>query len=166
MSDDRADCAEVVDTTGTGPEGRAVGELARAVLVAEGAHGRLGVTFVDEATITDLNRRYRDLDEPTDVLSFPAGGFDSAWPGVELEDASPDLGEVVICTSVVEKYAAEAGSSTGCQLAWTLIHGVLHLLGYDHEADAGQMRLREQDLLETFRGFSARLQKAADSKCS
>lgn len=58
------------------------------------------------------------------------------------------LGEMAVCPQLVEKYAAEEGAPPGRQLGWTVIHGTLHLLGYDHELDQGQMREREHVLLE------------------
>ena len=59
----------------------------------------------------------------------------------------PGLGEVVVCASVVTRYAREDGVDGAEQLAWTIVHGVLHLLGYDHEVDHGEMRDRERALL-------------------
>jgi probable rRNA maturation factor len=82
--------------------------------------GHLAVTFVDTDEIQDLNREHRDRDRPTDVLSFP---IDGAGPA-----AGPrELGDVVICPAETE------------DLAEAVVHGVLHLCGYDHEADAGEM---------------------------
>ena len=75
----------------------------------------------------------------------------SAGPGDCSEEdfsACPLLGEVVICPALVRRYAAEAGTTSGYQLGWTVVHGMLHLLGYDHEQDRGEMRPREQVLLE------------------
>lgn len=133
----------------------AVVALARAVLEVEAADGALVVVFVEEPVIADLNLRYRGLHEPTDVLSFPeeSGGRD--WPGDRLsrapglgdEPAVRELGEVLVCPAVVRRYAVEEGNEVNRQLAWTIIHGVLHLLGYDHEMDRGEMREREQALL-------------------
>ncbi|MFL5871468.1 MAG: rRNA maturation RNase YbeY [Solirubrobacterales bacterium] len=82
--------------------------------------GHLSVELVDAQRIRELNRDHRGLDEPTDVLSFP---IDGAGPA-----AGPrELGDVVICP----EHTADVTEAT--------VHGVLHLCGYDHEADAGEM---------------------------
>ena len=148
---------EVVDHVGLlGAEGP-VRRLLQAVLESEKAKGDLAVALVDEPTIAELNSRYRGLDESTDVLSFAAealtdgpeemaagGGSSSVWAPAA---AVPDLGELVVCPAVVARYAREDARPAEVQLGWTLIHGTLHLLGYDHEADRGEMREREQQLL-------------------
>ena len=144
-------------------------KLVQAVLAREGVEGSLSLALVDEDTIVELNQRDRDEDGPTDVLSF-AYGDEEEWPELEwaaIDEASgnpsqyeavgkkdlpaelsrQDLGEVVICPAVVERYAAEEGNTLAYQLGWTVVHGVLHLLGYDHEDDNGEMRVRERELL-------------------
>ena len=135
---------EVVDQIGLGQIEGPVSDLVKAVLEVEGAQGAVVVAFVDEQAITRLNAEYRGLEEATDVLSFRYADGAAGWPERE---ASPDLGEVIVCPAVVRRYADEEGGSASTQLGWTLIHGILHLVGYDHEHDDGQMREREQDLL-------------------
>ncbi len=140
---------EVVDETDLGLPTDRLAELVRAVLKREEAEGAIVVALVEEQAIAELNRRDRGLLEPTDVLSYCAGDDDIEWPGVfEGEGVPPDLGEVIVCPAVVRRYAKEGDCEPGRQLAWTVIHGVLHVLGYDHERDDGEMRLREQALLE------------------
>ncbi|MBN1629608.1 MAG: rRNA maturation RNase YbeY [Thermoleophilia bacterium] len=140
---------EVVDQVGLGCIRDPVTALALAVLDAEQRVGGVVVAFVDEVAMADLNGRYRGLEEPTDVLSFSeADAEDWSDAGLPCEEAIPDLGEVVVCPAVVSRYAAEEGADARRQMAWTIIHGLLHLLGYDHETDHGEMRLREQTLLE------------------
>jgi probable rRNA maturation factor len=136
---------QVVDHTGLVGDHGAVKDLVQAVLAAEEASGEVGVAFVDVAAIAGLNARYRGLDCPTDVLAFDYGADDS-WPA-EADRGSAG-GEVVVCPQVVVRYAGEEGRDPGRQLGWTLIHGALHLAGYDHETDHGEMREREQRLLE------------------
>jgi probable rRNA maturation factor len=99
------------------------------------------VRVVDEAEITALNRQYRGKDGPTNVLSFPCEGF----PGVTTRP----LGDVVICAPVVAAESVTQGKSPESHWAHLVIHGVLHLLGYDHHADtdAQRMELREVELL-------------------
>lgn len=139
---------EVVDQAGAGLARGPVAALATAVLEAEGAAGTVVVAFVEAPAIAVLNGRYRDVDEPTDVLSFAGAGVQAEWPGGDEPEGRPDLGELAVCPEVVLRYAAEDGCDTGRQLGWTLIHGLLHLLGYDHESDNGEMRKREQELLQ------------------
>jgi probable rRNA maturation factor len=134
---------EVVDPGGLGCEAGPVIALVAAVLEAEHTPGSVVVAFVNEQGIADLNTRYR-LPEATDVLSFRVDDEVEPWPDVETP---VDLGEVVICPAVVRRYAIEEGVTEAKQLGWTIVHGVLHLLGYDHETDQGEMRAREQELL-------------------
>ena len=140
---------EVVDETDLGLSTDRVAELVRAVLEHEEAEGAIVVALVEEQVIAELNGRDRGTPEPTDVLSYCAEDDDVEWPGLlEGEGATADLGEVIVCPAVVSRYAKEGDCEPGRQLAWTVIHGVLHTLGYDHERDDGEMRLREQALLE------------------
>lgn len=148
---------DVVDHTGLVADREAVTRLAEAVLAAEGVSGAVAVAFVDEAHITELNGRYREADVPTDVLTF-AYAAEPGWPG-ETGGAGVD-GEVVVCPQVVIRYAGEEGRDPAGQLGWTLIHGVLHLAGYDHETDRGEMRERERRLLAQFEGLVQHLSVA------
>lgn len=104
-------------------------------------HREVVVRIVDEAEMTALNRQYRGKDGPTNVLSFPCEGF----PG----DATDLLGDVVICAPVVAAEAVIQGKSPESHWAHLVIHGVLHLLGYDHhgDVDAQRMEVRETELL-------------------
>ncbi len=137
---------DVTDSTGLVGDEDAVRGLVEAVLAEEGLSGDVAVAFVDEQAITALNERYRDTEGPTDVLSFDYAA-DERWPA-GIEGVS---GEIVVCPRVVARYAADERRDPGVQLGWTLIHGALHLAGYDHETDRGEMRLREQELLERLR---------------
>ena len=95
-------------------------QAADAAVSAAGLEGHLAIELVDERRIQALNREHRGLDEPTDVLSFPV---DEAGPA-----AGPrELGDVVICP----EHTADLVEAT--------VHGVLHLCGYDHETDEGEM---------------------------
>ena len=90
------------------------------------ARGSVTVALVSDARIRALNRRYRGKDRATDVLSFPG-----AAPGM--------LGDIVIAAGVVRRQAQAAGHSVQTELRVLALHGLLHLLGYDHERDAGRM---------------------------
>ena len=140
---------EVVDQTGLDLAPGAIADLVVAVLEAEGASGSLTVAFVDEQAIRELNARYRGLPESTDVLSFRYADEPAEWAG----NPAIELGDVVLCPAVVRRYAIEEAVSVSRQFGWTLIHGVLHLVGYDHEKDHGEMREREQQLLNLFDRF-------------
>ncbi len=100
---------------------------ARAALVGRRRDAELTIRIVDAVESQALNRRFRGKDKPTNVLSFPA----------ELpEDLGlPLLGDVVICREVVEGEAAAQGKPPDAHWAHMVIHGVLHLLGYDHQTD-------------------------------
>ena len=114
----------------------------------------ISVTFVDNAAIAELNNQYRNKPMPTDVLSFPE--FDltpGQLPGPE--DADPGtglvpLGDMVISMEHMAAQAKEYGHSNRRELAYLVVHSVLHLLGYDH-LDEGpqkkQMRAREEAIL-------------------
>ncbi len=163
---------EVIDQTGFDQSRGPVGDLVEAVLQAEGVRGTMVVAFVDEEAMAELNGRYRGCAEPTDVLSFRYADDSWEWPdqpgadpdsGPHATEADvPDLGEVIVCPAVVQRYAEEEGADPGRQLAWTLLHGALHLVGYDHEQDNGEMRGREQTLL----GRLVELVTAFSSSCA
>jgi probable rRNA maturation factor len=121
-------------------------DLVKAVLAAEGASGSVSVAFVGEQETADMNKLYRGLEGPTDVLSFREADSEVGWPDSPKSKKS-DLGEIVVCPDVVGRYALEEGGDPDTQMGWTILHGTLHLLGYDHETDDGEMRTREQALL-------------------
>lgn len=103
------------------------------------------VRIVAEAESKELNRTYRGKDYPTNVLSFP---YDP--PPVPLEDDETDyLGDLVICQPVMQREAMEQGKTIQQHWAHLLIHGLLHLQGYDHitEAEAVEMEALETDIL-------------------
>lgn len=94
--------------------------------------------FVDDDTMSGYHGRWVDVPETTDVLSFPAGSF---------EDASErELGDVVISTDQAARQARAAGRGYVQELEVLALHGLLHLLGYDHERDAGEMAALERRL--------------------
>ena len=106
------------------------------------ADSELTIRIVDEAEGQALNKTYRQRDYPTNVLSFPADVPD------DLLDI-PLLGDLVICAAVVEREAAEQGKSAEAHWAHMVIHGCLHLLGYDHldDDEAEEMESLERELL-------------------
>lgn len=92
-----------------------------------------------------LNRRFRGKDRPTDVLSFPAGRDRSLWKRIAGEEAS-DLGEIVISAETAQRQADEEGHSLLEEIKLLIIHGTLHLKGFDHESDGGVMNRKEYAL--------------------
>jgi probable rRNA maturation factor len=118
---------EIDNRSGEGVEEEAAAELARAVLAAEGIEsGELGLAFVGREEIRALKREHLEIDEVTDVLSFPIDGRE------ELPEGLPrQLGDVVLCPQVV-------GSGWRRPLA----HGLLHLLGYEHGPEMEEREIR------------------------
>jgi probable rRNA maturation factor len=97
--------------------------------------GEVSVLFTTDARIRRLNRQFRHKDKPTDVLSFPAP------PPL---DGQPTLaGDLAISVPTAARQAKDAGHALSIELEVLLLHGLLHLAGYDHEADTGQMARRE-----------------------
>ena len=124
--------------------------LAVAAFIDQGiTAGECNLLFVDEATIQQLNFEHRDKDAPTDVLSFPLDGPDASEP----DDL---IGDIVVCATIAAANAPyHEGQDHHCgtlddELALLVVHGVLHLLGHDHELDeeAELMEALEQTLLQ------------------
>jgi probable rRNA maturation factor len=122
-----------------------------AALAGEGVTGSviLTLTLVDDEQMREINARHRGIDRPTDVLSFPLTDGTDAFalpPGAPRE-----LGDVVVSYPRAAAQAREYGHSVERELAYLVVHGVLHILGHDHEVPAEQavMRAREEAALET-----------------
>jgi probable rRNA maturation factor len=140
--------------------------LARSVLEAEGVvrDTEVSLLFVDEATIASLNERFLETQGPTDVLAFPiedeadrsGRSPDEGGTGPGSIEADTGrlllLGDVVICPAVAAHNAVEHGVTFDDEIALLVVHGILHLLGMDHEVDAEaeRMELREQQLLARY----------------
>jgi probable rRNA maturation factor len=103
----------------------------------------LSVSLVGDDEIRQLNREHRSLDEVTDVLSFPVDGLDPLPAGMERE-----LGDVVISLPQARRQAAAADVPELEELTELVVHGVLHLAGFDHEVDGGEMFERQDRLVE------------------
>ncbi len=125
---------------------RARGDAALAFLGL--SHSELSILLCDDAFITELNARYRDRPEPTDVLSF------SQREGEDAEPDDPILGDVVISVDTARRQSEALGHALEVELTVLLVHGLLHLLGHDHEdpGDAEQMHSAEARLLEGISG--------------
>jgi probable rRNA maturation factor len=142
-------------------------ELARNVLAAQGVKDDIEVSllFVDEPTIAELRQRFLGQTGPTDVLAFPID--DEPEPGGRSPDeggtgpgaGAPDeddmpvlLGDVVVCPAVAARNATDHGVTVEDEMALLVVHGLLHLLGMDHDLDeeAERMERRERELLARF----------------
>jgi rRNA maturation RNase YbeY len=111
--------------------------------------GDFNVCFVADEEILRMNSLYRAKPEPTDVLSFP--WQDGKENGEELlgeKEFENFLGDIVISAETAERNARADGHSTEAEIRWLILHGALHLLGYDHEADQGEMTALEWHLRE------------------
>jgi len=109
--------------------------------IAESLSDRdLELILCDDEMIRELNRTHRGKDRPTDVLSFPLEGDLPHQP----------LGSIVISVDRVREVAAKLGHDPSQELALLFLHGLLHLLGYDHENDQGEMRAEEERLIREF----------------
>ena len=121
---------EVVSSQGPRPHG--LGRWLRRIAPAR-ARGTIAVAIVPDTRVRALNRQYRKKDKTTDVLSFPS-------------DERGYLGDVVIAAGVARRQAKAAGHSLQTELRVLALHGLLHLLGYDHERDDGRMSRVEHRL--------------------
>ena len=101
--------------------------------------GDVELVFVNDDEMRKINRSQRGIYKATDVLSF------------RYEQVSDGLmGSVVISTDTASRVAGELGHSIECEIALLFLHGILHILGYDHEIDDGQMREKEKEVIEHF----------------
>ena len=148
---------EVLDESGRDVDVRRLSMLSRFVMDRMRVHplAELCIKAVDEATIAELNEQWMEKEGPTDVLAFP---MDELRPG--LVDEEPEegvLGDLVLCPQIAERQADEArakgqtGYSTTDEIDLLTVHGILHLLGYDHErspAEARRMFAKQRALLK------------------
>jgi probable rRNA maturation factor len=142
---------EVYNGTSVPVDEEAVGRLVAAVLDAEAVSGaEVAVEFVGDRRIRSLNAAHRGRDQVTDVLSFP---LEEAGERIVLtaDGGEPPprlLGDVVVGARQALRQARADDLPPALELSLLVVHGLLHLLGHDHEADAGQMALRQAELLD------------------
>ena len=115
-----------------------------ATLSHEGAEGGICIELTDDETIHALNRDFRGVDRPTDVLSFPVSEGEEL---IGLPDGH--LGDIMISVETAERQAAELGHSAEREIAFLAIHGTLHVLGYDHmrPSDEEIMTARQREII-------------------
>jgi probable rRNA maturation factor len=124
------------------PEDSLMVKWAEHALDKQHLQAELTLRIVDEEEGLALNKAWRKKNYATNVLSFPVGE--------SLEQAPNLLGDIVVCAPVVEQEALDQGKNSDAHWAHLIVHGVLHLQGYDHESDeqAGEMELKEIQILE------------------
>jgi probable rRNA maturation factor len=148
---------EVLDESGSGLDLPALARLSRFVMDRMRVHpqAELCIKAVDEDTIAELNRRWMEKEGPTDVLAFP---MDELRPGLVNEEPEEGvLGDLVLCPMVAQRQGETAGHGTAAELELLTVHGILHLLGYDH-AEPEEHRVMfglQADLLTAWREASA-----------
>ncbi len=122
----------------------AIENAAKTTIEIEGRSGDANICIETEDEIQRLNRDYRDKDSVTDVLSFPA------WEGEELIAPPGFLGDIMICLPRAKEQAETYGHSLMRELCFLTVHGMLHLLGYDHmnEEDETEMREKQRAVME------------------
>ncbi len=147
MPDDPARLrVSVVDELGR--PARAAGLARWLVRVAPArARGIVSVALVADTRVRSLNRRFRGVDRATDVLSFPTRALSRRGLRQRRQPGAPRLlGDIVIARGVAARQAALAGHSTATELRVLALHGLLHLMGYDHHRDGGRMLAAERRL--------------------
>ncbi|WP_312241768.1 rRNA maturation RNase YbeY [Pantoea sp.] len=141
MSDVILDLQQACENSAGLPDEAAFRRWLEAAVTPFQPESEVTIRLVDEAESHELNLTYRSKDKPTNVLSFPF----EAPPGIEL----PLLGDLIICRQVVEQEAAEQGKTLEAHWAHMVVHGTLHLLGYDHIEDdeAEEMETIETEIM-------------------
>ncbi|WP_099361953.1 rRNA maturation RNase YbeY [Fredinandcohnia onubensis] len=118
--------------------------------VSEGTE--VSVTFVDNERIKEINREYRDKDQPTDVISFAMEEMGEGEIAIIGEDIPKVLGDIIISIPRAKEQAEDYGHSFARELGFLAVHGFLHLLGYDHmtKEDEEKMFSRQKEILEAY----------------
>lgn len=133
--------------------------LKRFVLAAQraaGLSGTVNVLIARSSTLQELNQRFRGKNKPTDVLSFP--------PNSEVPHGGKNAGDIAISLDIATRNAALLGHSVSDEIRILLLHGLLHLAGYDHESDNGQMAERERELRRKFKLPGGLIERGAHSR--
>lgn len=115
-------------------------------LVEECTNGTFSVALISDERMLKLNDTFRSKDTTTDVLSFPNEPDDFDQPSADYQLPTTFLGDIVISAEQAAKQAAENGLSLETEIKQLILHGLLHLCGYDHETDDGEMNARELEL--------------------
>lgn len=148
---------EVLNESGHDLDVKGLARLSRFVMDRMRVHplAELCIKAVDEPTIAELNERWMEKDGPTDVLAFP---MDELRPGLVNEDPEEGvLGDLVLCPEVAARQASTAGHSTTAEIELLTVHGILHLLGFDHAEpeEHEEMFGLQAELLDAWRESAA-----------
>ena len=127
------------------PSTRTLAQFLKQAQVTVPLRGRVTVLLTSDATMQDLNRRFRGKNTPTDVLSFPASNL------VQNQKKNQEIGDVAISVETAQRQSVEQGHSLAAEIKVLMLHGLLHLAGHDHETDAGEMQKRERLLRARFK---------------
>jgi probable rRNA maturation factor len=156
---------EVANESGTGVDEIQLVSVARYVLdrMRINPLAELSILLVDVIAMTELHVKWMDEPGPTDVMSFPMDELDTARRPDEAGPGPALLGDVVLCPAVATEQAVQAGHSLDDELHLLTVHGVLHLLGYDHAdpAEEREMFRLQNELLDTWRDQRAALARRA-----
>ena len=110
----------------------------------------VSVTFTDNEGIRELNKKFREMDKPTDVLSFPLFDFEGECEEPPIDEIISNLGDIVISLEKAKEQADEFGHSFKREVAFLTVHSMLHLLGYDHERseeEDREMRAKQSEIM-------------------
>ncbi|WP_088103388.1 rRNA maturation RNase YbeY [Halalkalibacter urbisdiaboli] len=147
---------DLVDETDTLSEDhqQLVNQIVEKASQMEGLRGEveLSVTFVDDNRIQEINKEYRDKDQPTDVISFALNEQGEDELDILSDELPNMLGDIIISVPRIHEQAEEYGHSFERELAFLTIHGFLHLLGYDHITEDGEKEMfaRQEDILTEY----------------
>lgn len=114
-------------------------------------HCEVSVTFTDNEGIHELNKKFRGVDKPTDVLSFPLFDFEGETEEPPIDEVMSNLGDIVISLEKAKEQAEEYGHSFERETAFLCVHSMLHLLGYDHERSEEEdmeMRAKQSEIMK------------------
>ena len=119
-------------------------------------NSEVSISFVTPEEIHELNREYRHIDRPTDVLSFPCDALDDEFDS-ESENVF-ELGDVIIAPEIARAQSGEFGTTFSDEIILLMVHGLLHLIGYDHidDEDAQKMESRERELIGAWKDVQSR----------
>jgi probable rRNA maturation factor len=126
------------------PSARMLAQFLKRVQAAVRLRGQVTVLLTGDAAMRDLNRRFRGKNTATDVLSFPAANL--VQNQGKNRGKIQEIGDVAISVETAQRQSAEQGHSLAIEIKVLMLHGLLHLAGYDHENDGGEMQRREQRL--------------------
>lgn len=156
---------EIANESGENVEEGAIVEAARFAIdrMSISPLAELSLLLVELDVMTDLHQRWMDLDGPTDVMAFPMDELDTARRPDAPESGPALLGDIVLCPAFAREQARQAGHGLTDELQLLTVHGVLHLLGYDHadQAEEREMFALQRRILDDFHAARAEADRLA-----